>query len=323
MAGFNDWFLGGEVARNRTDSLALIVHALSPIALSAVSHRRSKNDLQPIWLRSILLVVLIIASYSLQRSTDIVQSAESALSAPPADISSDTSEQAVDSAGSSAAHHVSEDQLENGDIVFLFPDRSQDLWFSRLLSQAGFSINLKNAGEDYATVGIVTNQGNRLSVVHAPVDEASAHQVIEESLADYLSRGITSDVAVYRLKTPTAEVQRAIATAASDYHQKMNVAPLAEGQPLVSLKDIKAGLKAGLGEELSSNGAQACTSLVLNAYLAADVDLSAGQSRRFLSAPLDFLSGQNCLTPESLSSHSNLRLVSQFSPVRSVQSSLD
>ena len=197
-----------------------------------------------------------------------------------------------------------------------------------MLSQAGVQVK---AGTElraaYTNVGIVTTQGEQVRVVHVPMGQSAIYEVIEEPLTDYLSRGSAGRVVVYRLKAPTADLQQAIATAASAYHQKMTVAPTAGSPRLLSLRELGAELGAELAEGAGAPNRQVCGSLVLDAYLAADVDLMASQSAKSADAPLvdlvDFWLGDRCPTPESLASHANLRLVSQFLPASSVQSSLD
>ncbi|MEL6469179.1 MAG: hypothetical protein AAFQ74_05590 [Cyanobacteria bacterium J06623_4] len=284
-------------------------------------------------------------SYSLQRSIETAQSAppetlqalskKPELALPSADRSligeatEDYLSAGVDTLANAVKRSVEtdvpDDRLENGDIVFLSQDHSQPLWLSQMLAQADLQIDTQGEQKaDYTNVGIVTTQGDHLKVVHVPMDQGAAHEVVEEPLADYLSRGGVGRVMVYRLKAPTADLQQAIATAASAYHQEMTVAPLAESPRLLSprLLSLKE-LTTELADRTGAIEHQVCGSLVLDAYLAADIDLTASQSAKSADPLLDFWLGDRCPTPESLASHANLRLVSQFLPAGSMQSSLD
>lgn len=227
-------------------------------------------------MRSVCIVALLAAVYGLQHFAE--ENQFSSLSAYGAKSSIGQSEggrqRQVDL-------NQSDRRLAAGDIIF----RADNTRLNQIAEQFGV-----NAG--YSQAGIITDEDDQLGVVYAATGGESGSRVVEEPLIDFLQSGKVAHAAVYRLKAPTPKTQRAIASATK----------ICAGQAAPSDPRFE-----GLDDSQRDRQAD-CSKRVWQVYRDAGIDSLSHQRKESFALPF---SGRY-ITPDSLSSNTNLRPVYQF-----------
>jgi len=273
-----------------------------------VSSRRSSQKVrstsQLLWLRSTVLVALIVLTSSLQRVSDTLHSEPAKKQSPTENADSDwlqdpksfISRESLDSSSvQSLPHTLESGHFKVGDIVFLRSGPINRQWPRLLIDQL---TPQKVSAPQYDQVAVVTGDAKQFFAVYSERSPetikgvAENHTANKTPLSDFLDQIESSNVVVvYRLgasapKGSTDQETRAIAAAATRYYQNaLKSSPSITEKPKLP---------------------ERCPQLVHSVYSAIEITTDA-----------------TCLGFEQLSTDKRWQQIDLSQPVPAVQSSLD